>query len=121
MTVHYVLSIPRFLPTPLNKLMKVHHMDAHRMKKRDKAAVLGAWLEAGFPRATKKRRVSVKFVYPKGGRFHDADNMFKSLSDSLVACGALRNDSPHWVEWMPPEYERSGDASFKTVIVLQDL
>lgn len=121
MTVFYMLSLPSWHPTPLNKLMRMHYMEAHRQNKKNKQYVAAYWLASRHPAATGKRRVAVTLTYAKGKRFHDPDSMQKVLGDALVACGALRNDSPRWVEWLPCVYERSNTESFGTLITLEDI
>lgn len=117
----YPLDLPMWRATPLNRLLSMHYMEAHKQKKRDKRAGAGAWLASRHPPATSKRRVTVILTYAKGERAHDPDAMQKVLGDALVECGALRNDSPRWVEWSPFQYERSGDERFSTRILLEDM
>jgi hypothetical protein len=52
------------------------------------------------------RRVTITIINGPGQRGADPDAYAKAVGDALVTCGALRNDSRFWVEWMPTRYER---------------
>jgi hypothetical protein len=71
------------------------------------------------PPATGKRRVGITIILGPRQKGADPDAYHKALGDALVRCWALRDDSRHWVEWLPVQYDRGPHR--KTVIVLEDI
>ena len=114
----YVLTIPGWHPTPLNKLINCHWGTAAKRKKKDRQTIAFANFDAGIPPATGKRRVTIRIVLGKGQRACDPDAYQKTTLDSLVACNLLRDDSRTWCELAPIEFERGKRA---TVIKLEDI
>jgi Holliday junction resolvase RusA-like endonuclease len=51
-----------------------------------------------------KRRMSFRIVLSPRDRRCDHDNLFKSVLDSLVHAGLLREHRPDWLEPGPVEY-----------------
>jgi hypothetical protein len=115
----YTLTLPDWRPPSKNELFRGTLRE--RMRLQEKAAELvGNYAHVqGIPKATGPRKVNVRFTYPRGARFHDADAFYPSLLDCLVACHLLVDDSPKWVRiglWAFQEGH-----SQQTVIRLRDL
>ena len=113
------VTVPRWHPTPLNKLLKMHHMAAHRAKKGDMQMV--AVYGRHVPKAVGKRRVRLILRLKKGQRGVDPDAPLKVALDALVAAGLLTDDNRQGVELAPVHYERGTETDWGTVIVLEDL
>ena len=114
----WTIDIPRFHPTPLNKLLGSWRR-AGRLKKADRE-MIGTYARlAGVPRATGKRRVSLMLTLAKGQRACDPDSPWKSVLDSLVACGLLLDDRRQTVEIGAIEFVRGPQSA--TRIILDDL
>ncbi|HZZ77475.1 MAG TPA: hypothetical protein VFE62_03090, partial [Gemmataceae bacterium] len=88
----YTLFIPRWHPTPLNKLLG-NHFRAARLKKADREMVHWYCHINKIPHASGKRRVTLTIILKPGQRACDPDSPWKSCCDALVACGALREDN----------------------------
>jgi hypothetical protein len=114
----FTINIPRWHPTPLNKLMKGHWSNGHQLKKVDRAMV--AAYASGIPKAKGKRRVSLHIILGKGQRAADPDRQFKSLCDALVHAEMLVDDNRQHVELAPVTFSRE-PAAWGSVITLQDL
>lgn len=115
----WTLSIPGWTPTPLNQFVSKHWAVAKRLKDADKAIMHNAMMAYAVPAASSKRRVELLIIHPKGKRFCDKDSQSKSLLDSMVHCGLLKNDSHVWLDMEKPEYAR-GEV-LRTVITVTDL
>lgn len=115
----WTLCIPGWIPTPLNKLLTRHWAAAGRLKRQDQLTILDAVRAYGVPPADTKRRVELTVIYPKGKRMYDKDAFDKSLHDALVTTGAIKNDSPAWLEAAEPVYAR-GD-SLCSYITIQEV
>jgi hypothetical protein len=89
------------------------------MKKADRNMVGGYCLVGRVPAADGKRRVSLEITLAPGQRACDPDSQLKSLLDSLVAAGVLKNDSHLWCECAPVTFARGPKRSTK--ITLEDL
>lgn len=115
------LWIPRWHPTPLNRLMHCHWSKKNRMKKADTHMVHAYLVRADGKLKGRmvRRRVAVTIVLQPGQRACDPDSQQKSLLDALKHADAIVDDNRLWCEPVPPQYER--DAEWGTVIVLQDL
>jgi hypothetical protein len=119
MTGTYRITIPGWVPTPLNQLVGGHWRGRWGHKKRAKAMVLlHAWKDH-IPLATGRRRVGIVITLPKGQRRWDPDCFWKSTLDALVAARLLKDDGPKWCELGTVSYERTGVLS--TTILLEDL
>jgi hypothetical protein len=110
-----ILFLPCQPPT-LNQLMRGHIRTRIRLGKQFRAVVAGRWRG---PKATGKRRVSIEIVLGPRQRGADPDAFFKAVGDSLVKCGALKDDTRHGVEWGPVTYSRGPEQG--TVIILEDI
>jgi len=100
------IRINDWMPTPLNRFTNQHWSKRKKAKDHDSETVALNCHEHGITPATRKLRVIVTVVLPKGKRACDPDAIQKSLGDALVKCGALKNDSHKWVEWAPVEFVR---------------
>ena len=114
----WTLNIPGWRPAPLNKIIG-HWGKAHKHKAVDRMVIGNTVAAYGVPPAIGKRRVDLLIVYPKGMRSTDPDSHAKSLHDSLVYCGALRDDTNNYVELGSVEYAK-GEA-LRTIITLTDI
>jgi len=114
----YVITIPDWNPTPLNKLLG-HWAKAARKKKSDARIVWAYAVSAQVPKATGKRSLQVVITLAKRQRACDPDSYFKSLNDALVCCGMLIDDNRQGVELLPVKFERAERKA--TRIILRDL
>ena len=113
----YVITIPDWTPTPLNKLLGVHWGTASKRKKSDRKMI---WAYSrGIPEAKGKRSVEIIVMLAPKQRAIDPDSPQKTIGDALVHCDLLVNDSHKWVEWLPVKFERSERKA--TRIVLRDV
>ena len=119
----YVIDIPDFHPTPLNKLLG-NWRAAAKLKKADREMIWAYCRKAGITcyeggAAQKKRSVELIITLELRQRACDPDAYQKSVGDALVNAYALWNDSHLWVEWLPVKFERGERKA--TRIVLRDL
>lgn len=118
----HTIYVPKWRPTSLNKLMYATVGQRIRLKKHDTEMVGVFFHLSKVPKATSKRRVSLKITLGPRQKQYDDDNAWKSCLDGLVTCGALVDDSGAWCErgdltWFfyRKDYEPG------TVIELEDL
>ena len=114
----YTIHIPRWRPTPLNKLLSGHWSKAARLKKADKHMIWSHSLLV--PKATGKRRVDLHVILGPGMRRTDVDSMWKSGLDGLVAAGMLIDDTTEWTELGSVTFGRN-KAEGSTVITLTEI
>lgn len=115
----YIISIPNFHPTTLNKLLTSHHMAAHRMKAAD-TQMIGVYAYiAKVPKAAGKRRLEIVITLAPGQRGADNDAYFKVCLDSLVSLSLLKDDNRQQLELEPVRYERG--AAKATTLILTEL
>jgi hypothetical protein len=112
----YTFTVPDFLPVRLNVLLRAHWSKRNRLLKDDSFLIGLAFRASGIPPAEGRRRLSVCYRSPRPPR--DADASLKGLLDALVACRALRDDSPAWCELGRLTFDVGPRA---TVIGLEDL
>ena len=115
----YVISIPDWTPTPVNKLLCAHWGTAAKRKKADARMVWAYAASAQIPKATGKRSVELTITLAPRQRAADPDSPWKSLLDALVRCGLLTDDNRQGVELLPVKFERGERKA--TRIVLRDL
>lgn len=117
MNNEYVIEIPGWHPTPLNKLLHSHWATAGRLKASDYEMI---WAYSFVvPLATGKRSVEIIITLAPRQRATDPDSPHKSVADGLVKRGLLKNDSHLWVEWLPVRFERGSRKA--TRIILRDM
>jgi hypothetical protein len=114
----HTLTLHGFLPTPLNRLMRIHPAGRHRILATDAGLIALLARQQGVPEARGARRVSARFSQPKG-RLADPDARLKALLDELVLARLLLDDGPALCVLGTIESVR-GPAR-KTVLVLEDL
>ncbi|HEX3747621.1 MAG TPA: hypothetical protein VHW09_26985 [Bryobacteraceae bacterium] len=114
----YVIEIPDWLPTPLNKLMGNWRQSA-KLKKQDREMIWAYSRLAKVPYERIKRSVELIITLEPAQRAVDPDSYQKSVGDALVNSYALWNDSHLWVEWLPIKFERG--ARRNTRILLRDI
>lgn len=84
--------------------------------------LFGPWLKS-IPSTLKLRRVTITRLYGAGKRPFDAINFAggcKPLLDTLTNCGAIRDDSPTWVEDHYTQ-EKSPDGIDRIRVVVEDI
>jgi hypothetical protein len=106
-------------PASLNELLKGGPWGAHRLKRRDREYVVLFANLARVPRATAKRRVSLRITLPPKQRRWDGDALWKSLLDACVHAGLLKDDGPKWCELGGVDYVRG--KALSTTIVVEDI
>ncbi len=115
----YRFSVPDWRPPSLNVLLSRHWGGRSRLKREAAELVGGYWLQAGHPKATGKRRVSIELTGTGRDKTLDDDNAKKILLDALKLCGAIVDDSPAYCE-TPPVTQVRG-ARRGTVVTLEDV
>jgi Holliday junction resolvase RusA-like endonuclease len=115
----YEIVVPNWSPTPLNKLLGCHWGTRSRLKRADADLVAVYAMRAGVPRATGRRRVTLRLTLGPRQRAPDPDSLWKSLLDALVRAGLLVDDDRFGVELGEVTFERGPEPA--TVIVLEDL
>ena len=111
--------IPGWRPATANQLLGCHWGKAARMKAHDRQLIAVYTVLAGVPKASGKRRLSLRITLPKGQRRWDIDALQKSCLDGAVHAGLLIDDNPKWAAWGGVEYIRGEGLS--TVIVVEDV
>jgi Holliday junction resolvase RusA-like endonuclease len=119
MTRTHKLKIDGWTPMSANRWQGYHWSKKHRYKKADREIIAGHALASRVPRASGRRRVDLIVVLARGQRTPDADNLWKTTLDGLVACGLLRDDGPRFCDLGTIKFERAQQR--RTEIVLQDL
>lgn len=116
--IEYILHIPNWHPTPINKLLNNHWAKAAILKRED-CKMIGAYAhKRKIPKALGKRSVGLHITLGKGQRACDPDAYWKTTLDALVRLGYLTDDNRQGVELMPVEFKRGKMAS---TIVLGDM
>jgi hypothetical protein len=115
----HTLTIPNWHPARLNQWDGKHWAVRARMKRADRELVALFARQAGIPRATGKRRLSLTLTLGPRQRAADPDAYFKSLLDSLVYAGLLVDDNRQGVELGAVEFDRGPAPA--TQIVLEEL
>lgn len=116
----WTITIPNWKPASTNALLSAHWSKRGKLKREaaDFVAVYGSHV----PKATVKRRVTIRVTEPHrahgGGRGMDADNLLKALLDALTTARMIVDDSQAWVECSMPVMERG---PLETVITLEDV
>lgn len=114
----WTCTVPGWLPANLNQYLRQHWSQVSKAKKETAETILVACIADRIPRATRKRKVSVRLSIPKGRRPPDEDNIQKSLRDGLVRAGALVDDSHEWCETGPFEVVVG---KLATIVILEDV
>ncbi len=89
-----VIEIPNWVPTNLNKLLRMHWSKRSDRLRADAEMVAMYALKCHAAHAVGRRKVEVECSFPH--HLPDPDNLTKSLLDALVKCGMLVDDSPYW-------------------------
>jgi hypothetical protein len=108
----YTLTIPGWHPARLNHLLTGHWRPRYRLKRADADTVAFYARLGGIPRATGKRRVSLRITLGYRQRAGDPDCYWKSLLDALKTAGLIVDDDRFGVDLGP---ERA------TTILLEDV
>jgi hypothetical protein len=114
----YEIVIPRWHPTALNRLLGCHWGTRSRLKRADTDLIAICARQAGVPRATGRRRVSLQITLAPRQRAADPDSFWKALLDGLVRAGLLVDDDRFGVELGDVTFGRGPEPG--TVIVLED-
>lgn len=110
----YVIDIPDWTPTSLNKLLGRNRFVIGKIKKKDYFTVYTALLTNAIPHAKTKRRVSITITFKK--LVGDTDNYNKSLRDALVKHRILVDDSTKWAEFAETVVLK-GDKNWTTIVI----
>jgi Holliday junction resolvase RusA-like endonuclease len=91
--VTHTLALENWHPVRINQWIGEHWRVRHKLAN-DQAAVIALEARnAGIPKATGRRRVSLELHGWPRGRFPDRDAFDKLLLDALVKAGLLTDDS----------------------------
>jgi len=112
----HIITFPG-VPATLNSLL-VHWAERGRLKRLDRQVIYFAAREAGVPRATGRRRVSLDMTGWPRGKMPDPDAFWKSTLDALVAAGMLVDDDSKGVQLGTVTMSRGVP---RTLITLEDL
>ena len=115
----WVVTMLGYHPPTINMLIGRGWRTIHSIKRRDRKRIGDEMALAGIPRATGKRRVTLEIILAPRQRSPDPDAFWKVLLDSLVSCGALKDDNRQWVELAPVEIGRGKRRA--TVLTLEDV
>lgn len=121
----YEIVIPDFLPTSLNKLLRMHWSKRLKVQQSEWDLIAyycaGSDNNPGIRRALapdRRRRVHLQFEHT-GKRPPDPDNLLKTVIDGLVKCGRLVDDSQKWLDLETPTVVRGPRR--RTVILMEDV
>lgn len=114
----YIINIPNWHPTPLNKLLGGHWSKAHKAKRHDKE-ILWGYTYNKIPEKQIKRSVELTIILGPGQRGCDPDAYWKTVNDGLVNSRALWNDNDKYCQILPVKFERA--EKMATRIVITDL
>ena len=115
----HFITIPNWRPARDNQLVGANRYAAGQLKRSD-AKMVGSYANfANIPKAEGRRRVQLQITLKGAQKQTDPMAYAKSCLDALVKCGLLVDDTDRYVEWVPPSYNRIGEA--RTVIVLEDI
>jgi hypothetical protein len=113
------IQIDGWRPASLNELLKGGPWGAHRLKRRDREYMVLFANLARVPRATAKRRVSLRIVLPPKQRRFDIDAFQKSTLDACTHAGLVKDDNPKYADWGGVDYIRGKVLS--TTIIIEDI
>lgn len=111
------IVLPGYHPVTLNRLLGCHWAIAAKRKKLWMRAI--GLFSAHVPRATGKRRVSLKVTLAPRQRAFDPDAPWKATLDALVRLGLLTDDNRQGVELGLVLFERGTEKA--TTITLEDM
>jgi Holliday junction resolvase RusA-like endonuclease len=115
----YVIDIPNWHPTPLNKLLG-HWRTSAKRKKQDREMVWAYSKQAKIPlNSSTKRSIELTIVLGPKQRACDPDAYWKSCLDALVHAMAIWDDSHEYCELLPIKFERGTRKA--TRILLRDV
>jgi Holliday junction resolvase RusA-like endonuclease len=108
------IVISGWRPHTLNQLMRVHWSKRRKAKASDAMVIAAELHRAGMPKAECPRELEVVWVVgPHPDQAPDPDNIWKSLLDALVSCGALVDDCRHFCRLRYLRFERSDAKGIK--------
>lgn len=113
------VTIEDWRPTSLSVLMHKHWRTAANIKKKEAKRIAAAFLASGCTGAIGKRKLTMHIRLAPKQRAFDADNVWKGTKDGLKRCGAIKDDSPKWVDHESPTYSRG--ATMATTLILEDV
>lgn len=114
----YNITIPKWHPTTVNRLLNCHWAVAGKRKSIDRKMICYECKRHRVPRTEGRRRVSLIIHLDPGQRGADVDAYWKSILDALVHAGAICNDSHRWSELGLVRFMRDG---MGTTITLEDI
>lgn len=115
----HTLTIPRWTPTTLNRLLRMHWSARQRRLRADADLLAVYSLLQKVPKAAGKRRVAIELTVGLRSHRPDCDNVLKSSFDALVKAGLLLDDGPDACE-LGAVVVRFGRGR-ETTFTLQDL
>jgi hypothetical protein len=115
------ITIMKWHPTGLNKLICSHWTTARKLKLADQRRLYAELLCARVPRAENvKRRLTMTLIYRGDVSQVDDDNAWKSIKDGLTHIGGWVDDNPRWSETAP--LQRDTAKTYRaTILRLEDI
>jgi hypothetical protein len=114
----HTITIPDWLPPTLNQIMRGKLRTRMQLCRQCHKTIRSYGLAQKIPRATAKRRLTIKLTFGPGKRMCDPDSPLKAVADALVRAGLLRGDRYNDVEHMPVVFNRGPKSA--TILVLED-
>ena len=116
-----ILYLPNYTPTSVNKLLSMHWGSRGKVKRGDMDIIAHFASVQKLPRATGRRKVTIRVVWPRGARMPDPDNIKKVLLDGFVAASLLVDDSIKWCQVEPIEYFRHAGEVREVFAIFEDI
>lgn len=116
-----VLWVERWEPARLNRVMRGHWSNGHRLKKADRELVAVEASRHFLKAADGPRSVALHLVVPPGRRKPDPDSLWKSLLDALKAARLIVDDTPRLCRPVGVTYSRAEGKGWGAFIIIEDL
>ena len=113
------ITIPGYLPTPLNVLMRRHYQRRAATMRKEAELVVHYLRSGSSTAAVGKRRVSLLLTLQGQDKVRDPDANWKVILDACVSSGRLVDDGPKWCELGSVNYGRGPKRA--TTIILEDI
>lgn len=117
----WTVWVERWHPNSINECRGKHWEVEARIKRKMTDLLIAYRVANGIPRATGKRRVSLRLTFPPGARRPDKGNLRKLFDDACKRAGLIKDDGPLWLEAPEPEYNELRSVVWGTEITIAEL